>query len=362
MTPIERIALKEELIRNSVKYIRTKEGSSQLKHPFTITGKNFTYSIENGKQSMIYQCNYEEADTRLVLHAFLVDGDVVVVFKDMDVLILFTWAYVKCGIKSNWYMMFDSTSYFFKVGKIKVIKKLLKAKESADLIRNLGLTMEVTGDLYESGKEFIRTMLYAGKPNETYIATRIRLYQDIKVKSSMSISPDPDSLMQVIKRVHFEVYYWIRSTEMNIEEIDYRRFGWKWCDKECQTVPIWFTGRQLPLPMQGKRKNKNNTVNECHVYADVESHFELFAKKLKKKHKKVSGDVNVEKNSEDSAKRRKRKTVNRERTPEHENGMEDDSGDVKKFSTAGGETELWSSSESEWEESDFLSSEDSGDE
>ena len=46
---------KEELIRNLVKYVRTKEGSSQLKHPFTITANNFTYSIENGKQSMIYQ-------------------------------------------------------------------------------------------------------------------------------------------------------------------------------------------------------------------------------------------------------------------------------------------------------------------
>ena len=106
--------------------------------------------------------------------------------------------------------------------------------------------------------------------------------------------------------------------------------------------------------MQGKRKSKNNTVNEYHVDADVESDFESSAK--------VSGDVDVEKSCEISAKRRKRKTVNREPTPEHENGMEDDSNDVNEFSTAGGETELWSSSESEWVVSDFLSSEDSGDE
>ena len=102
----------------------------------------------------------------------------------------------------------------------------------------------------------------------------------MKVKSSMSIPPDPNSLMQVIERVHFQVYYWIRSTEINIEEIDYRRFGWKWCDKKCQTIPIWLTGRQLPLSMQGKRKNKNNTVNKCHVDADEESNFESSAKKL----------------------------------------------------------------------------------
>ena len=72
--------------------------------------------------------------------------------------------------------------------------------------------------------------------------------------------------------------------------------------------------------------------------------------------------MDVEKNYEDSAKRQKRKTVNREKTPEHENGMEDDSNDVNEFSIAGGEAESWSSSESEWEVSDYLSSEDSVDE
>ena len=108
--------------------------------------------------------------------------------------------------------------------------------------------MEVTGDLYENAKEFIRTMLYAGKPSQTYIAKRICLYQDMKVKSSMSIPPDPDSLMQVIKRVHYQVFYWIRSTEINIEEIDYRRFGWKCCDKECQTIPCKVRGKTKLTP------------------------------------------------------------------------------------------------------------------
>ena len=81
----------------------------------------------------------------------------VVVSKDTDVLILLVWAYAKHEIKTKWYMMYeqgkyadigkiveffgkeiclalpafhsltgcDTTSYFFRVGKGRVFKKLL---------------------------------------------------------------------------------------------------------------------------------------------------------------------------------------------------------------------------------------------
>ena len=68
-------------------------------------------------------------------------------------------------------------------------------------------------------------------------------------------------------------------------EIDCRQFGRKWCDKQRQTVPIWLTGRQL-------EKDKNTTDTAC--YADIESDFENSANKLKKKQKKLSGDMDAE--------------------------------------------------------------------
>ena len=54
-------------------------------------------------------------------------------------------------------------------------------------------------------KTFTQTV-YSGKDNEDYLVTWIRLYKNLKSKSSMAIPPDPDSVVQVIKRAHHQVY------------------------------------------------------------------------------------------------------------------------------------------------------------
>ena len=41
----------------------------------------------------MFDCNHEEADTRLISHAILCATDAVVVCKDTDVLILMVWAH-----------------------------------------------------------------------------------------------------------------------------------------------------------------------------------------------------------------------------------------------------------------------------
>ena len=61
--------------------------------------------------------------------------------------------------------------------------------------------------ILEKCQEFVRTVLYSGKQRESYIETRIRLYQEMKMKSSMSLPPDPDSVVQVIKRVHYQATF-----------------------------------------------------------------------------------------------------------------------------------------------------------
>ena len=57
-------------------------------------------------------------------------------------------------------------------------------------------------------KEFIRTVLYSGTASEDYIDTRIRIYENLKVKSSMPLPPDPLSVVKVIKRAHHQAYTW----------------------------------------------------------------------------------------------------------------------------------------------------------
>ncbi len=177
----------------------------------------------------------------------------------------------------------DTASYFFRVGKLKILKRVFKAQESCSLIKNLGLNGNITEDELDNAKEFIRTIFYGGNSNQTYVETRIRLYNDMKVKSSMCIPPDPDSVIQVIKRAHYQIYHWIRSTEINIEPIDYQQLGWKWSDEQQLVVPIWFTGSQLPPSLRNKRKKKQSSDNDNQE--DVESDDERSTKRPKRKKK-----------------------------------------------------------------------------
>ena len=62
---------KEELLSTLVNYVISEDGISFLLYPFIISCKDKTFSIANSNPTLLHQCNHEEADTRLVLHAFL---------------------------------------------------------------------------------------------------------------------------------------------------------------------------------------------------------------------------------------------------------------------------------------------------
>ena len=101
------------------------------------------------------------------------------------------------------------------------------------------------------------------KKNETYVDTRVRLYKIKKIKSSSTLPPDEDSVVQAILRVHHQVYTWIRSNEINIEHLDFRKCGWKWCEKENIVVPVWFTGRQFPPELSSRKSKATETDNDA---------------------------------------------------------------------------------------------------
>ena len=381
---------KEELIQLLVKYLGTEEGMAQLEHPYIITAGDATFAVRNGTVSELFRCSHEEADTRLVLHALKSDTDVVVVAKDTDVLVLMIWAYEQQNISKKWYMKYDhnkyadiseickflgpkicgvlpavhaltgcdTTSYFFKVGKVKVLKKLMKAERKADLLTDLGRDDDVSSLVLERAKQFVRTVLYTGKEKETYIETRIRLYQEMKVKSSMSLPPDPDSIIQVIKRAHYQIYFWLRCTEVNPEVIPFSNNGWKWCDKQELVVPVWFTGNQLP-PILRRKKCKNNT-NENDA-DDEEGGIEL--KQPRKKNKRKTKQIirngkrrraeSPPKPCEGPSSSASYQAEDEQQDYHKEVGDTESEADSQAFSC---------SAESDWEVSDFLSSEDSGDE
>ena len=58
----------------------------------------------------------------------------------------------------------------------------------------------------KSAQEFIRSAVYAGKSPENYVDTRVRIYKNLKIKTSMVIPPDPDSVGLAIKKAIANIY------------------------------------------------------------------------------------------------------------------------------------------------------------
>ena len=72
---------------------------------------NETYFINSDNVTHSFECNHEEADYRLVLHALLSNEDDVVVANDTDILVLFIWTYTHFKVQYKWYMMYEKGLY-----------------------------------------------------------------------------------------------------------------------------------------------------------------------------------------------------------------------------------------------------------
>ena len=142
--------IKEELIKLIAQHMTSEEARGTIKQPFIVTEGDNTYRVERNGCELIYRCNHEEADTRLVLHASMEAADVAIVSKDTDVLILLILAYSKLSVCKTWLFKYnhdkyadigvicqflgndlcqalpaihaisgcDTTSYFYKAGKV----------------------------------------------------------------------------------------------------------------------------------------------------------------------------------------------------------------------------------------------------
>ena len=153
----------------------------------------------------------------MVLHASLDDVPCVISSKDTDVSLLMTYAYSKLNPTENWYMKYehqryvnikkiisylggnvacclmqfhsitgcDTTSYFYNVGKITVMRKIFKDPSSVNLIEGLGKEKVLSlSDLIKC-QDFVQLIMYSGTQKEEYVGTRIRLYKKQEKKSSL---------------------------------------------------------------------------------------------------------------------------------------------------------------------------------
>ena len=192
--------------------------------PLSFCGKEEVWSILPRVTLVQQKCNHEEAGTKIPLFASIAESNVIAVATDCDVLVLLVATYTKLRPQFQWQMRYENYKYaniegicntleyeassFLShfhalsgcdVGKIMPFKRSLE-KGKLHLLKLLGAGMELSEDGLNNCKEFIRTVMYRGRPNETYLQTRIRLYvqQSISSKSTLTLPPDEDSCNQVV--------------------------------------------------------------------------------------------------------------------------------------------------------------------
>ena len=115
----------------------------------------------------------------------------------------------------------DTTSYPFRVRKVKPFKKALKK----DKIGLLQYFQNEEDKEMKPAKKFVQTIMYPGKDNESIAETRSRMYEKQKQKSSSNLIPDQSSLYEHLNRAKLQMI-WNQCCKQNIVYPDPNDFGW----------------------------------------------------------------------------------------------------------------------------------------
>ncbi len=96
---------KSDLLHLLTKYLKKESVEQSINIPVLVNDEQETWKITtNGDSSIVFQCNHEEADTRMVLQACHEDTNVVVESKDTDVLLLMIYAFTKHRPTNEWFV------------------------------------------------------------------------------------------------------------------------------------------------------------------------------------------------------------------------------------------------------------------
>ena len=105
--------------------------------------------------------------------------------------------------------------------------------------------------------------MYSGRKSESYIETTARLDDQQNDKTSGNIPPDPDSLLQDLKR-QLQVKISNQLNKITMTTYDQRLYGWKLHEKDGMMVTECFAGSQIPPRLQRKPcgKKRSNLSSE----------------------------------------------------------------------------------------------------
>ena len=101
------------------------------------------------------------------------------------------------------------------------------------------------------------TLFPGGEINEEYVDTRVNGYDRLKTKTTQNILPDPDSVVQHIKRANLQCYQYKHCTENWLTLIDPCSSGWT-REESGELVPLWFNGKQFPNELEKTNAQQPN--------------------------------------------------------------------------------------------------------
>ena len=263
-------------------------GSAHLPYDTMINKEDKMCFIDHDTKvsRFVYFCNHEEADSRMIADAVKVDDqNVLLSAHDSDIFFLGIYG---CALNKNkqWWIEYksgstvdlqdmtrklgkfsftlpsfhvmtgcDTTSYFHFRGKITPWKRLLSNSNFLPLIENLGEEKVISEQDIENYIEFVKLVIYEGKPNETLVEMKVRMYLAQTKKQSSRLPPDPNSCRQDILRKHMQAFIWKRSVHPIIESLNPLDYGWA-RDSQEFLVPLWYTCKQIPSKRDSKQRSK----------------------------------------------------------------------------------------------------------
>ena len=278
---------KSQVLKKFIEYLTHENTRKDLMGRTTLNIEKDTVLISQSQQQSLFTSNQKEAVTRIALHFSESSKPVLVKAKDIDILILMVYAFALTSPPYGWYLQIDNgkivsvkkvygnfgktTSlcfpqfhsltdcdtviHFFGISKTFIFQRLLRDTSATHLIEKIGESAIVSKDLLYQVISFIQKYVYRGKVNEELVKTRMRQYSTMETKRTQTISPDPHSLKEHIKRANLQAYYWQHYLEHNITKEDPCRAGWL-RDETNGLKPFWYECRQLPSSMKEKRKSQ----------------------------------------------------------------------------------------------------------
>ena len=91
--------------------------------------------------------------------------------------------------------------------------------------------------------------MYGGKLSENDLPTRVRLCENPKPKTSMTLPPDPDSLVEELKHVYLHLQVSLKAVKAALPSCNIKCYVMK-VRGNYDGVPKWFKGNQLLIFME----------------------------------------------------------------------------------------------------------------